>query len=815
MCSSNSSFTRARWVTLPALFIALSIAHLASATAPVGYEDEGWRYDDSGIDPGATWMEPAFDDSAWALGTAELGFGDGDEGTGLNNHGGYTYYARRTFEVSGVADLVAGYLDLVYDDGAVVYLNGVEVDRFDMPAGPITHNTAAASPTGPEIEVTGQLVDPTLLVEGENVLAISVHQYDVASSDLSLDSQLCFDVDRGPYLLDVDGTSATVMWGSCLAGDSTVEYGPTPAYGNTEYDVTATTIHALELTGLVADSEVHYRVVSGGVPGVDRVFLTAPLPGTDFTFAFYGDSRTGTDIHAGIASLIAAEDPALVIHGGDMVSNGPSWGQWGEFFFDPAGVFLPYSPLLPVPGNHEGVDEPALSYYDDLFPPGLGGELYYSVAWGDVRFVVVDTNDDDLLGAAPETSDQYLWLESELATASEPLLVVAHHHPVYSSGWHGDDPDVLTIQQSLVPLYEQYGVDAVLCSHEHFYERSFDGAVHTLLVGGGGAPLGPYKPMANPFQVFQSDDTCYAILDVAGGELWATVYDGDGALLEPDSILLSNDAPALSLDPRDTCDGAAEDLQVSWTDGDPDSDAWIEFWLDSDDSDCGGEPVGVGYSEDDLLDEATLDVSSVPDGLYHLCAIISDELHVVEAYASGTIRIYHPMIGAGDEVLSMGSSWRFLDAASFPGWDWRRPNYDDSSWGEGCAELGYGDGDEVTVLDYGPDPDDKYPTAYFRTTFELTYPLPSRLVMELVADDGVVIWLNNRRVTVFNMPFGAVLHDTLAVSNREGAPSVPRSIPPWANAWFVEGENVLAVEVHQAAVESSDLSFDMRLVAIP
>jgi hypothetical protein len=807
--------------TRPAATLALATAlsmvlpQNSRATTPVEYEDEGWLYDDSGVDPGAAWMDPGFDDGGWSQGMAELGFGEGDEGTELNNHGGYSYYARHTFEISDASDIVAGTLDLVYDDGAVVYINGIEVDRFDLPAGPITHTTGATSPTGPEREVSGQYVDPALLVNGENVLAIGVHQYDPASSDVSLDAELCFDVDRGPYLLGVDADSVTVMWGSCVDGDSTVEYGPTPAYGSSEVDATATTLHRIELTGLASDSLVHYRVSSGGVVGVDHVFRTAPAAGTDFSFAYYADTREGTAIHAEIAALIAAEIPSLVIHGGDMVNNGPSWSQWGEYFFDPADPLLPDAPLFPLPGNHEGPFDPPLTWYDDLFPPDVAGELYYSFGWGDVRFIVADTNDPDLVGVDPESSAQYLWLESELASAVEPILIVAQHHPAYSSGWHGDDAAVLTIQQSLLPLYEQYGVDALLCAHEHFYERSFDGSIHQLTVGGGGAALAPYTPLANPHQVFQADDTCYAIMEVAGGEIWTTIYDGDGVLLEPDTFLLTDDAPTLSLDPLDTCARADEELEVGWADDDPDGDALIEFWLDLDDTECGGEAVGVGYSEDDPVDTASLDVSIVPNGVYHLCAVISDELHEVEVYASETVRIYHPVIGAGDEVVAMGSSWRYLDPAAFPGWNWKGPNFDDSSWSEGCAELGYGEDDERTTLDYGPDPADKYPTAYFRTTFELTNPLPSRLLIEIVADDGAVLWLNGHRVRRFNMPGGAVNYDTLAGSHREGAPAAPRPIPVWANNWFVAGDNVLAVEIHQAGVQSSDLSFDLRVIAIP
>ena len=795
--------------------VVLPVALPSRATTPVEYEDEGWRYDDSGVDPGASWSAPGFDDSGWSEGTAELGFGDGDEGTVLTNHGGYAYYARFTFEVTDVNDIVAGYLDLVFDDGAVVYLNGTEVDRFRMPAGPITHTTPAAVPTGNEIELTAETVDPALLVDGENVLAIRVHQHDVASSDLSLDASLCFDVDRGPYLLEVGTGSATVMWGSCTAGDSTVDYGPTVAYGSTEVDATSTTIHEIELAGLATDTEYHYRVATDGVAGVDHTFRTASATGTDFTFAYYGDSRDAPAVHGAIADQIAGEAPAFVIHGGDMVGFGPSWSEWGEQFFDPAAAYLPSFPLFPLPGNHEAPFDPPLTYYDDLFPPDVAGELYYSFAWGDLRVVVVDTNDEDLVGVDPPSSDQYLWLETELAAATEPILLVAHHHPVYSSGWHGEDPETLSIQDHLVPLYEQYGVAAVLCAHEHFYERSWDGAIHVLTVGGGGAPLNAYTPIANPYQQAQADDTCYSILDVSGDDLWFTAYDGEGDLLEADPVLLTNDAPSLSLDPRDECEVVDGDLPITWTDDDPDSDALIEFWLDADGGDCDGEAVGIGYSEDAAGDGALVDVSGVPEGLYELCAVISDELSDVEAWAAGTLRVYHPLVVVGDEVLAMGSSWRYLTPSASPGWSWRVPQYDDSSWDEGCAELGYGDGDEATEIDYGPDPSDKYPTAYFRTTFDLPDPLPTRLLMDLAADDGVVIWLNGHRIKRVNVPAGAVGYHTLASGHREDSPPIARPLPLWIDTWFEVGENLLAVEVHQASVDSSDLGFDLRLIAIP
>jgi len=801
---------------LVAAIASLIVAIPALATMPVTMEAEGWRYDDTGVDPGATWMDPSYDDSTWSEGQAELGFGDGDENTVVANHGGYAYYFRTTFEIDDLAEVAAAFLTVTYDDGVVVYLNGSEVDRFNMPGGAITHTTAALASINNQDTEEGIAVDLADLVVGDNVLSVGIHQANVASGDISMDAELCLDTDRGPYLLDVTATGATVMWGSCTEGDSTVEYGPTAAYGYTEYDATSTSIHSIGLAGLAADTDYHYRVSTGAVTGVDHVFTTAPATGADFTFAFYGDSRGGTVVHGAIADRIAGEAPDLVLHGGDLVNQAPSHTTWGVEFFDPAAVYLPDQPLLMTPGNHESPFDYAYTWFDDYFPPQVGGETYFSAVWGDARFVVLDTNDPEftgeVVGVLPVDTDQYLWLEAELAGATEPLLFVLHHHPVYSSGHHAMDHDVVAIQDNLAPLYRTYGVDAVFCSHEHAYERSFDGEVHYLTVGGGGAPLQPNPGNSNPYQAFQADSTCYTVVDVIGGEAWASTYDDSGALLEP-AVLLTDDAPLISLDARPDCDIADEWLTVTWSDDDPDSDAQIEFWLDDDAIDCGGVALGSAISEDDPADTEDLDVSAVPDGLYYLCAVISDDAHEVEAYASGSVRISHALIGAGVELLPMGSTWSYYDDGGPPPGPWFSPAYDDSSWSEGCGELGYGDGDERTEVEYGPNPDYKFPTTYFRAEFELTAPLPARIALEMIVDDGAQVRLNGRPVRRFNLT-PPVHYNTLAATHRENDAPTVLMLPIWASNFLVEGTNVLAIEVHQAALDSSDLSFDARVVGL-
>src|SRR5690606_30618872 len=72
---------------------------------------------------------------------------------------------------------------------------------------------------------------------------------------------------------------------------------------------------------------------------------------------------------------------------------------------------------------------------------------------------------------------------------------------------------------------------------------------------------------------------------------------------------------------------------------------------------------------------------------------------------------------------------------------WTEPGFDDSSWAMGSAELGYGDGDEATVVSYGPNPSDKYITTWFRSSFE-ALDAPETVTLDLLVDDGAIVYLN-------------------------------------------------------------------------
>src|SRR5688572_18885390 len=100
-------------------------------------------------------------------------------------------------------------------------------------------------------------------------------------------------------------------------------------------------------------------------------------------------------------------------------------------------------------------------------------------------------------------------------------------------------------------------------------------------------------------------------------------------------------------------------------------------------------------------------------------------------------------IAVARTFVPRGAVWRFLDNGTDQGTAWTAPSFNDSSWLSGPAELGYGDGDEVTLVGFGPDAANRYITTYFRHSFNVTGAAGySLLVMNVKRDDGAVVYVN-------------------------------------------------------------------------
>ncbi len=160
--------------------------------------------------------------------------------------------------------------------------------------------------------------------------------------------------------------------------------------------------------------------------------------------------------------------------------------------------------------------------------------------------------------------------------------------------------------------------------------------------------------------------------------------------------------------------------------------------------------------------------------------------------------------------IVQGDLWRYWKGTAEPPPAWNQPGFDDAGWAEGPSGFGYGDGDDATVLS---DMQNAYLSLYTRRSFEVVQPSAfDRLELTVDWDDGFVAYVNGLEVARRNVagtPGTPVPHDGTATSHEAGAPETIQLSP----AVLVAGTNVLAVQVHNTNLGSSDLTLIVELRA--
>jgi hypothetical protein len=149
-----------------------------------------WRYSDDALP--ADWNAPAFDDSAWATGQGLFGRNVPSATTNIDptnlTRKPLSAQFRHTFTVTEAASVVDGTVTVLADDGVVVYLNGVELGRVNLPTGTLTQNSYATIAPRHSTAVGNPVtfaVPAGLLTDGENVISASTHASWRATPDLS------------------------------------------------------------------------------------------------------------------------------------------------------------------------------------------------------------------------------------------------------------------------------------------------------------------------------------------------------------------------------------------------------------------------------------------------------------------------------------------------------------------------------------------------------------------------------------------------------------------------------------------------------
>ena len=163
----------------------------------------------------------------------------------------------------------------------------------------------------------------------------------------------------------------------------------------------------------------------------------------------------------------------------------------------------------------------------------------------------------------------------------------------------------------------------------------------------------------------------------------------------------------------------------------------------------------------------------------------------------------------GDKLINIRDTWRYYKGYSTPAAGWNAVSFDDSSWLQGASGIGFGDSDDATVLS---DMQNNYLTVYTRKSFTIDdRSLITGLTLGIDYDDGFVAYLNGEEVARAGMPSGTPTYNTQALGHEAGT-SESFSLNSYISK-LRDGVNVLAVEIHNKDIYSSDLSLITELSA--
>lgn len=367
-------------------------------------------------------------------------------------------------------------------------------------------------------------------------------------------------------------TSRTFMWQSDYAEENpVVEYRQAgdddslmqlPASSDAFSDDGVTTyIHTAAVTDLKPGTAYEYRVGAGDKRSDWQSFHTAQ--GHDFKALIFPDSQS-SDYSVWAATAQPAwqrnQDAQFFINMGDLVDNGQDHYQWNAWF-DVVGDMIARIPVVPLLGNHETYDKDwkvrMPEAYLHLFAlPRIDREKYqnqfYSFDYGDVHFVVLNTQSQELADFEPSLDeDEVAWFKEDMAkTTKKWKIVLMHKDPLQYGFANRPEPreEGFSPEGRLwMPLFDQYGVDAVLSAHLHTYrdrghirnfQRDESGPLYLITgVAGNVQYPGLWKQHSlDEYVAPQPETDNYMTLEATDDSLTFRSFLPDGQLLEEKSI---------------------------------------------------------------------------------------------------------------------------------------------------------------------------------------------------------------------------------------------------------------------------------------
>ena len=332
-----------------------------------------------------------------------------------------------------------------------------------------------------------------------------------------------------PYLQAVTATSVFILVECDQLDTVTVTYGLTPEFGlSARTEIIAATdakpmtfVHKIWLKKLNPASKYYYQTTQGKSASKGASFYTAATQGMPFRLVWMADCRTGTAVFSKISRNMLAVHPVVALYGGDLCSNS-SYKKWKkEFFIKDQLEFSSQVPFFNSTGNHEGWGQNTKAFTQN---PSSASKTqdYYSFDYGDLHVLCLN-----IMVPYSSGTPQYEFAKNDLAQSTQPWKIVMVHAPVYCSGGHGEDRDLIAMTKA---IFEPAKVDIVLAGHSHFYQHNLVNGIHHMVIGDAGAPL--YNPVKAVYTVKQAKDYNFAVMDVNAIKIKVMVYNADMVKLD-------------------------------------------------------------------------------------------------------------------------------------------------------------------------------------------------------------------------------------------------------------------------------------------
>ena len=878
--------------------------------------DDVWRYEGSGADFGTGWREAAFDDSGWAQGRGVLA---AEENTvvqpliqtvltrvGTNGQYKLIDYFRARFQVPEVRPGYFLSASLLVDDGAVAYLNGSELFRVRMPAGPVTATTLANETidVGREGVFVTTNVTTSGLQAGENVLAVEVHQPYLTSSDVTWGVVLTYGP-MEPLSVSAEPEDKTVAEGK----SATLAVGvrgtlPQLQWGKGNQPLAGRTNPVLSLTGITrADAGQYFVTISNEISTVtSRVAtLTVILDRTPLRLLDAEYTASGIFVHFSKAlAPTSALNPAnyrIVTANGDLIPiqtlnpNGPNAVSlrsqtlspgtnhyvfvsnvediYGNRVLSNSGVAILMSYLTNLPihsvwryndaGNMPDAAWAELSFDDSQWPQGaalLYNDVNLTVQPPGVKntpiavtnlsgpivthyFRLHITNNISPFGAIFETA-QYVddgavfYLNGrELSRFNMPSGTISPATRASGSATEGifnsgltiaptnflpghnvlaaevhqfslaspDYPDISFGLQGRVRARSYANVPvAVLQEPQDITVREGEEAEFNAEV----AAAESVQWLRDGVPIPGANSMTFKTRDFAGGFglLASNSFGAATTRTARLTVIADRSAPRLLSADMGT---NVNRLVLTFNEGIDPSSLALENFVVTNAAGGGLDVLGVN-----VLSATNIVLTTSPrstGGRYILSVKnLRDTSLGKNLLSEGSIGI-----GYEDVLVNYDSTWKYEDTGTNYTTVWRDPSYNDDAWPSGPGLLGFETASvlPVPIRTTLPPPEFRGPTYFFRTRFNFSGdPASTLLRLRHIVDDGIVLYLNGQEVHRARVPVGqnaGTIADSMIPDGTIEGPFTISSAP------LVNGDNVLAAEVHQVNIISEDSVFGLEL----